>query len=135
MLEAEVELRKKHITMVIACFVVCKVLVHDVFNNPQASKTLFSELPKTESVYFHFYGLTLVALMTDLLYKRFQVELAENNPGKDVIKIKHMLFEALLEPLDAENRNNQFNYSTFRYGKEREKRWLEMEDYFKRMMG
>ena len=73
--------------------------------------------------------------MTDLLYKRFQVELAENNPGKDVIKIKHMLFEALLEPLDAENRNNQFNYSTFRYGKEREKRWLEMEDYFKRMMG
>ena len=32
-------------------------------------------------------------------------------------------------------KNNQFNYSTFRYTKEREKRWKEMEDYFKRMMG
>ena len=121
--------------MIIACFVVCKVFVHDVFNNAYATKSLFSELPKTESVYFHFYGLTLVALLTDLLYKRFQVELSERNPGQEVTTIKHMLFDALLEPLDQENRNNQFNYSTFRYGKEREKRWLEMEEYFKRMMG
>ncbi len=73
LLDAEVELRKKHITMIIACFVISKVLVHDVFNNAYATKSLFSDVPKTESVYFHFYGLTLVALLTDLLYKRFQV--------------------------------------------------------------
>ena len=34
-----------------------------------------------------------------------------------------MLFDALIEPLDSDNRNANFNYSTFRYGKEREKRW------------
>ena len=71
LLNEEVELRKKHITMIIACFVISKVLVHDVFNNAYATKSLFSDVPKTESVYFHFYGLTLVALMTDMLYKRF----------------------------------------------------------------
>ena len=33
LLNAEVELRKKHITMLIAIYIVVKVLVHDVFNN------------------------------------------------------------------------------------------------------
>ena len=128
-------MRKKHITMIIACFIVSKVFVVDVFNNAYATKSLFSEIPKTEIVYFHFYGLTLVALLTDLLFKRFRVELTDKNPGKDATEIKHRLFDALLEPLDQENRNNQFNYSVLRYSKEREKRWNEMEDYFKQMMG
>ena len=86
--------------MIIACFIVSKVFVHDVFNNTYATKSLFSEIPKTEMIYFHFYGLTLVALLTDLLFKRFRVELKDKNPGMDAIKIKHMLFDALLEPLD-----------------------------------
>jgi len=73
MLDAEVELRKKHITMIIAIFVIVKVLVYDVFNSARATISLFGDVPKTESVYFHFYGLTLVALLTDLLHKRFQV--------------------------------------------------------------
>ena len=71
LLQDEIELRKKHITMIIAVFVVSKVLVHDVFNNAYATKSIFSDVPKSESVYFHFYGLTLVALLTDLLFKRF----------------------------------------------------------------
>ena len=106
LLAAEIEMRRKHITLIIACFVVCKVFVHDVFNNAYATKSLFSEVSKTESVYFHFYGLTMVALLTDLLFKRFHVELVNKNPGQDALKIKHMLFDALLEPLDQENRNN-----------------------------
>ena len=71
LLNAEVELRKKHITMLIAIYIVVKVLVHDVFNNTQMTASLFSDVPKTESVYFHFYGLTFVAILTDLLHARF----------------------------------------------------------------
>lgn len=67
-LEAEIELRKTHITMLIACFVFCKVLMIEVFNSPSAPKTLFSGVIKTETVYFGFYGFTLVTLLTDLLY-------------------------------------------------------------------
>ena len=121
--------------MIIACYIICKVFVHDVFNNTYATKSLFSDVPKTESVYFHFYGLTLVALLTDLLFKRFQMELAEHNPGRSSQDVKHMLFDALIEPLDQEQRPNSFNYSTFRYSKEREKRWNEMEEFFKKMLG
>ena len=73
LLQVEMETRKKHITMIIAIFVFCKVFAHDVFNNTKGTKTVFSEIPKTETVYFSFYGLTLIALLTDLLYKRFQV--------------------------------------------------------------
>ena len=50
-------------------------------------------------------------------------------------EIKNLLFDSLLEPLDPSNRNSNFNYDTFRYGPEREKRWVEMEDYFKKMLG
>ena len=57
--------------MIISIFLVCKVFAHDVFNNTYATKQLFSDVPRTESVYFHFYGLTLVALLTDLLFDRF----------------------------------------------------------------
>ena len=135
LLDSEVELRKKHITMIIACFVISKVLVHDVFNNTYAIKQLFSDVPKTETLYFHFYGLTLVALLTDLLFKRFQVQLSDKNPDKSVSEIKNLLFDSLLEPLDPSSRNANFNYDTFRYGPEREKRWIEMEDYFKKMLG
>ena len=46
-----------------------------------------------------------------------------------------MLVDALLEPLQAANRNNKLGYDTIRYSKEREKRWLEMEAYFMQMMG
>lgn len=134
LLEAEVELRKKHITMIIAVFVVSKVLVHDVFNSAYTTTSLFSDLPKTEAVYFHFYGLTLVALLTDLLYQRFQIQLAEANPGRSMVSTKHLLFDALLEPIESEGSRNQYSYSTFRYAKEREKRWHEMEDYFKRLI-
>ena len=59
--------------MIISVFVICKVLVQDVFNNEDVTKSLFSDVKKHESVYFHFYGLTLVALLTDLLYNRFQI--------------------------------------------------------------
>ena len=71
--------------MIIAIFVICKVLVQDVFNNAYATQSLFSDVPKTESGYFHFYGLTLVTLLTDLLYNRFRVQLAEINPNKSII--------------------------------------------------
>ena len=104
MLQDEVELRKKHITMIIAIFVVVKVFVVDVFNSSHAAKNLFSNLAKTESVYFSFYGMTLVALLTDLLFLRFKVHLMDMNPDKPEISIKHMLFDTLLEPLDAKQR-------------------------------
>ena len=91
--------------MIIAIFVFCKVFAHDVFNNSKGTKTVFSDIPKTETVYFSFYGLTLIALLTDLLYKRFQVELAESNPGIPASNVKHMRFDALLEPLSDSNRN------------------------------
>ena len=120
--------------MLIACFVFSKVMTVEVFNSENAIKTHFSSIPKTESVYFNFYGFTLVALLTDLFYTRFEVVLAETNPGKPEISIKHMLFDALLEPLTLPKLNANFNYSTFRYSKEREGRWKEMQDYFKKML-
>jgi len=77
-----------------------------------------------------------VALLTDLISSRFQAFLEEANPEKNVIGIKHLLFDALLEPLGYEaNQSNQFTYSTFRYGKEREKRWVEMEEMFTTFIG
>ena len=135
MLEDEIELRKKHITMLIAIFVVVKVFVVEVFNSNNKAKNLFANLPKTELVYFNFYGMTLVALLTDIIYSRFTLNLTDMNPDKSEISIKHLLFDSLLEPLDEKLRQSQFNYSTFRYGKERQKRWNEMEDYFKKMLG
>ena len=132
LLSAELEQRKNHITMLVSCFVFSKVFTVEVFNSANAVKTHFSTIPKTESVYFNFYGFTMVALLTDLLYKRFENYLTESNPGKPEISVKHMLFEALLEPMN--NKNTNFNYSTFRYGKERESRWKEMEDYFSKML-
>ena len=75
LLEHEVQMRAKHITMIIAIFVVIKVFVLDVFNNTYATKQLFSEVSRNEVVYFHFYGLTLVALLTDMLFRRFATQL------------------------------------------------------------
>ena len=49
--------------------------------------------------------------------------------------LKHMLFDALIEPLDQEQRPQQFNYSTFRYKKKRKERWREMENFFRKMIG
>lgn len=87
--------------MIISVFVIVKVFVLDVFNN-YATKKLFSDIPRTESVYFHFYGLTMVALLTDLLLRRFSTQLQEANPGKSADSLKHMLFDALIEPLDQD---------------------------------
>lgn len=69
-MENEIDLRKKHITMIIAIYVISKVLVHEVLNNKQ-TRTIFKTVQETEMVFFHFYGLTLIALLTDLLYSRF----------------------------------------------------------------
>ena len=56
--------------MIIAIYVISKVLVHEVLNNKQ-TRTIFKTVQETEMVFFHFYGLTLIALLTDLLYSRF----------------------------------------------------------------
>lgn len=60
-------------TLMIGAFVVSKVLVQDIFNNRHALNSLFQDIPKSEHIYFHFYGMTLVALLTDLIFKRFGV--------------------------------------------------------------
>lgn len=67
--------------MVITIYVVVKVLVMEVFVSPFTTSTLFNDIAKTETVYFNFYGLTLMTLLTDLLYERFQIELTDSNPG------------------------------------------------------
>ena len=53
----------------------------EVFVSPFTTSTLFNDIAKTETVYFNFYGLTLMTLLTDLLYERFQIELTDSNPG------------------------------------------------------
>ena len=62
-------------TLLIGAFVISKVLVQDIFNNRNILDTLFKEMAPGERIYFHFYGMTLVALLTDLVFKRFGLDL------------------------------------------------------------
>ena len=66
-------------TLMIGAFIVSKVLVQDIFNNRHVLSSLFEDVPKGELIYFHFYGMTLVALLTDLIFKRFGIELLDNS--------------------------------------------------------
>ena len=92
MLKQEVIERKKHITMLISVYVVSKVLIIDLFNNPEAIKKHFGDVPKRETVYFTYYGMTLLTLLTDLLYKRFGALLAAQSFGKKEAEIKQEIF-------------------------------------------
>ena len=93
-------------------------------------------------MYFHFYGMTLVALLTDLIFKRFGIQIIDEdtdpfknlNLKKSKLQLKNKLFESLLESIEPHERPKSLNYSTFRYSPEREKRWGEMYTYFVKFM-
>ena len=70
-LKEEMEKRKRQTTLLIGAFVVSKVLSQEIFDNDEAIKEHFSDVPQSEKVYFHFYGMTLVTLLTDLIIRRF----------------------------------------------------------------
>ena len=80
--------------------------------------------------------MTLVALLTDLIFKRFGVHLIDldQNESKS-LKLKHKLFEDLLEPMEPDEKPYSLNYSTFRYSPDRQKRWDEMYNYFVKFLG
>ena len=74
-------------------------------------------------MYFHFYGMTLVALLTDLIFKRFGIQLVDQDSDlfkdsllkQSKLELKHKLFEDLLESIEPYERPASLNYSTFRY--------------------
>lgn len=80
--------------------------------------------------------MTLVALLTDLIFKRFGVQLLDNDSSdRSSVQIKHKLFEDLLEPMEPDEKPYSLNYSTFRYSADRQKRWDEMTNYFVKFLG
>ena len=85
-------------TLMIGAFVISKVFVQDIFNNRHVLDSLFNDVAKSERIYFHFYGMTLVALLTDLIFKRFGIELLDKE-DKSSLQVRHKLFDDLLEPM------------------------------------
>ena len=80
--------------------------------------------------------MTLVALLTDLIFKRFGIDnLDDSNGEKSVQQIKHKLFEDLLEPMEPDEKPYSLNYSTFKFSADRQKRWNEMYNYFVKFVG
>ena len=73
LLSAEIENRKRQMTLMVSAFVISKVFLQDIFDNKLTIESLFDDIPKNEIMYFHFYGMTLVALLTDLIFKRFGI--------------------------------------------------------------
>ena len=79
LMATEIEKRKRQMTLLIGAFVISKVFVQDIFNNRHVLDSLFEDVAKNEQIYFHFYGMTLVALLTDLIFKRFGIELLDQD--------------------------------------------------------
>ena len=80
--------------------------------------------------------MTLVALLTDLIFKRFGVQLLDTDSSdRSSVQIKHKLFADLLEPMEPDDKPYSLNYSTFRYSADRQKRWDEMTNYFVKFLG
>ena len=89
-------------TLLIGAFIVSKVFVQEIFEDAETVKEQFSDIPTTERVYFHFYGMTLIALLTDLIIKRFGLSLMdEETEESNITQLRHKVFEGLLEPLDV----------------------------------
>ena len=117
-LSIAVEAQKREMTLLISAFVISKVLASDIFINRHTIDVVFDELPKSEHMYFHFYGMTLVALLTDLIFKRFGIQLLDNeNEDKSSAQVKQELFQDLLDPANGSTKN--LNYSQFKYSPER----------------
>ena len=85
----------------IGAFVISKVFVQDIFNNRHVLDSLFKDIAKGERIYFHFYGMTLVALLTDLIFKRFGMELLDSK-DRTSLQVRHKIFEDLLEPIEPD---------------------------------
>ena len=80
--------------------------------------------------------MTLVALLTDLIFKRYGIQLIDSEAGeKTSLQLRHTLFEDLLEPMEPDEKPHSLNYSTFKYSSERQKRWDEMYTYFVKLIG
>ena len=75
-------------------------MVNEIFNNRHVLDSLFEDLPKSEQSYFYFYGMTLVALLTDLTFKRFGVDNLDER-DKSSNQVKQELFTDLLGQEDS----------------------------------
>ena len=123
-------------TLLIGAFIFSKVLSQEVFEDSDTLKTHFSDVPQTEKVYFHFYGMTLIALFTDLIVKRFGLSLIDSeNAALDSTQLHHRVFDGLLQPLDSDVRPKSLNYSTFKYTGARLRRWNEVYSLFVEFLG
>jgi len=82
---------------VFACFVIVKGIFSEVLNNQVTYNTMFASLSKSERAYFFSYGMTLIALLTDFLYKINGLKVVVHNDEKSATeKGKNKLYDMLL---------------------------------------
>ena len=76
---------------------ISKVFVQEIFEDAEVIKSQFSDVPKNEKIYFHFYGMTLIALLTDLIIRRFGVNILEKEAeDQNLMQLRHKVFDGLL---------------------------------------
>ena len=63
----------------IGAFVVSKVFLREIFDDGELIKAEFTDIPNNEKVYFHFYGMTLITLLSDLIIRRFGVNIIDKD--------------------------------------------------------
>lgn len=61
--------------LMITVFVFSKVIVQEILDKPATIAKELESAPESERTYLHAYGMTLIALMTDLFYSMFTNEL------------------------------------------------------------
>ena len=72
---------------------VSKVLTQEIFDNDLVIKEHFSDIPHSEKVYFHFYGMTLIALLTDLIIRRFGTHIiAKETADSNINQLRQRVF-------------------------------------------
>ena len=63
----------------VGAFVISKVFLREIFDDAELIKAEFADIPNNEKVYFHFYGMTLITLLSDLIIRRFGVNIIEKD--------------------------------------------------------
>ena len=117
-------------------FVISKVFLREIFDDAELIKAEFTDIPNNEKVYFHFYGMTLITLLSDLIIRRFGVNIIDKDiEDSNINQVRNRVFDGLLEPVAADARPKYLNYTTFKYSGDRQKRWDEVYDLFIEFLG
>lgn len=121
--------------LAISVFVLCKVLVGEVLDNPETIMGYLGDLPDAEQANLHAYGMTLLALLTDLFFTMFNVEYFRLCPKQYFNwEIREHMFCDMQtyvaqsgEALTMSKMVGDATYKTFRFSKEREKEWNQLQ--------